>query len=624
MQTQPRKRRRSPSPLSSNNDKDSDTDHEKQAGWSGSHDGHRRKPTRSHSAQMRMREGRGQHGDGNSSYDTSSDSEDSDIAGDHFAALDQFAVKPAQSKSAPIDDKYEEAISAIAKFFDGGDKVSDNVQDSLASIFESALRRQPNDKMLLDIVDKYPRPKNIPNLTVPKTNDCVWDAMKRGPQVADAGLQKIQTVISKSLVPVISIIDNIGQPGGSDRPIAHYLEPLTDVVRLSSQARKDIIRNDMGYPISKLCNWKYKVGGDQLFEDDLMKKLRELKEQHTQFKNPWPGPSSSRFGGHRSDRDYYRAIQSKPFKRYNKKKNNLFNKSTKFPKKKRDCEYDVSETQNVANVTLVTDSHEDIHDSSHTMSSCEYDLHNTSKNFKGGKLSDNYDKWLQITSDKWILDAIEWYAIEFSESPCQNHIPPPLRLSKAEQEALDCEISEFIKFEIIEECMPNEFGSYYSNLFTRDKRDGSKRAIINLKGLTPTLEKHHFKMETIKDVILMMRQNCSFASIDFKHAFFSVKIKNEDRKYLRFKWQGKHYQFTCLPQGLGPASRVFTKILKPAFAHLRGRGIEISGYIDDSISVCDDHEEHELQIGYAVQFFDQLGFTINIKNLSCHPITLIP
>ena len=390
MQTQPRKRRRSPSPLSSNDDEDSDTDHEKQAGRSGGHDGHRRKPPRSHSAQMRMREGRGQHGDGNSSYDTSSDSEDSDIAGDPFAALDQFAVKPAQSKSAPIDDKYEEAISAIAKFFDGGNKVSDNVQDSLASIFEFALRRQPNDKMLLDIVDKYPRPQNIPNLTVPKTNDGVWDAMKRGPQVADAGLQKIQTVISKSLVPVISIIDNIGQPGGSDRPIAHYLEPLTDVVRLLSaalsllsQARKDIIRNDMGYPISKLCNWKYKVGGDQLFEDDLMKKLRELKEQHTQFKNPRPGPSSSRFGGHRSDRDYYRERQNKPFKRYNKKKNNFFNKSMKFPKKKRDCEYDVSETQNVANVTLVTDSHEDIHDSSHAMSSCEYDLHNTPKNFKG-------------------------------------------------------------------------------------------------------------------------------------------------------------------------------------------------------------------------------------------------
>ena len=122
-------------------------------------------------------------------------------------------------------------------------------------------------------------------------------------------------------------------------------------------------------------------------------------------------------------------------------------------------------------------------------------------------------------------------------------------------------------------------------------------------------------METIRDVILMMRQGCSFASVDFKHAFFSIKIKHEDRQYLRFVWQGNNYQFTCLPQGLVPASRVFTKILKPVYSHQRSHDIEISGYIDDSISVCDDYAEHELQMDHAVKLFDQLGFTVTPKNL---------
>ena len=118
-------------------------------------------------------------------------------------------------------------------------------------------------------------------------------------------------------------------------------------------------------------------------------------------------------------------------------------------------------------------------------------------------------------------------------------------------------------------------------------------------------------METVKDVILMMRPNCKFASIDFKHTFLSIKIDEQSRKYLRFEWHGKHYQFTCLAQGLGPASRVFTKLLKPILAHLRGHGIEISIYIDDGILFDDDSSEtFENDIEYAGLNFDSLGYYI--------------
>ena len=91
-----------------------------------------------------------------------------------------------------------------------------------------------------------------------------------------------------------------------------------------------------------------------------------------------------------------------------------------------------------------------------------------------------------------------------------------------------------------------------------------------------------------------------------------MKIKHNNKKYLNFIWNDKHYQFTCMLQGVGPASRVFTKILKPVFSHLRARGIVITGYIDDSLSVCDDSAEHACQINYVVELFDKLGFTINV------------
>ena len=50
------------------------------------------------------------------------------------------------------------------------------------------------------------------------------------------------------------------------------------------------------------------------------------------------------------------------------------------------------------------------------------------------------------------------------------------------------------------------------------------------------------------------------------------------------------YQFTCLPNGLSCAPRVFTKILKPVYSHLRGLGHTCMGHIDDSLLLGYDHE----------------------------------
>ena len=39
------------------------------------------------------------------------------------------------------------------------------------------------------------------------------------------------------------------------------------------------------------------------------------------------------------------------------------------------------------------------------------------------------------------------------------------------------------------------------------------------------------------------------ASIDMKDAYYSIPVKSEDRKYLRFKWEDQFYEFTVFPMG---------------------------------------------------------------------------
>ena len=68
-------------------------------------------------------------------------------------------------------------------------------------------------------------------------------------------------------------------------------------------------------------------------------------------------------------------------------------------------------------------------------------------------------------------------------------------------------------------------GDFLSNIFIRPKQDGKYRMILNLKPFTQYLQHHHFKMDTLKTAVAMVRPHCYMASIDLKDAYYSVPIK---------------------------------------------------------------------------------------------------
>ena len=66
-----------------------------------------------------------------------------------------------------------------------------------------------------------------------------------------------------------------------------------------------------------------------------------------------------------------------------------------------------------------------------------------------------------------------------------------------------------------------------------------------------------------------MRENCFMGSVDLAHAYFSIPVALADRRFMKFEWNDKMYQFAILPNGLSSAPCIFTKILKPIYAQLR-------------------------------------------------------
>ena len=100
------------------------------------------------------------------------------------------------------------------------------------------------------------------------------------------------------------------------------------------------------------------------------------------------------------------------------------------------------------------------------------------------------------------------------------------------------------------------------------------------------------------------------ASLDLKDAYYSVPISEDHRKCLKFRWRGELYHYTCLPNGLSSALRLFTKLLKPVLSHLRACGLVSSIYLDDLQG--DTYDECLANIYYTVNLLSKLGFFIHL------------
>ena len=78
--------------------------------------------------------------------------------------------------------------------------------------------------------------------------------------------------------------------------------------------------------------------------------------------------------------------------------------------------------------------------------------------------------------------------------------------------------------------------------------------------------------------------------------------------------------FCCLPFGLSPVSRIFTKIMKPPMTVLRKTRHQSADYIDDAWLVGKTKREVEQNLMDTRAVLSKLGFVINDKKSVLDPI----
>ena len=116
---------------------------------------------------------------------------------------------------------------------------------------------------------------------------------------------------------------------------------------------------------------------------------------------------------------------------------------------------------------------------------------------------------------------------------------------------------------------------------------------------------------------------CFMASLDYFHAYYSIPVHHSMRKFLKFYWQGQLLQFTCLHHGLACAPRLFTKLLKPVYASLRGQGYQSARFIDDIHLLGADFQSALNNVTATATLIQQLGFHINLVKSVLVPTQIV-
>ena len=236
----------------------------------------------------------------------------------------------------------------------------------------------------------------------------------------------------------------------------------------------------------------------------------------------------------------------------------------------------------------------------------------------GGRLSNFVEGWKRITNDPYVLSiVVKGYRFRFTSPPLLRQTPWEIRSPQDPQEVLGMreQIALMLQKKAIVEVPPDSPG-FYSNLFlVRKSTGGGWRPVIDLKNLNGHIYAPHFHMFTTSSVLSSVEKGDYAFKIDLQDAYFHVLIHPSSRKYLRFAFENRVYQFQVLPFCLNTAPQVFTSLGHTVTAYLHRQGISVIPYLDDWLI---HHPDRQVLLRHQAQLLNTLGlvgFILNPKKL---------
>ena len=150
------------------------------------------------------------------------------------------------------------------------------------------------------------------------------------------------------------------------------------------------------------------------------------------------------------------------------------------------------------------------------------------QNFVAGNIAHHFSDCRSITSDPSILVIVSGYSIDFERLPYQTSVPC-IKFSKRDEHIIAVEVQKLLDKGVLNKTAHCS-GEFISSVFTRTKKDGSQRLILNFKNLNEFVLTGILKWNPSNQLPNYLKEFDYWLEVlDLKDAYCSVPINPRHR-----------------------------------------------------------------------------------------------
>ena len=133
------------------------------------------------------------------------------------------------------------------------------------------------------------------------------------------------------------------------------------------------------------------------------------------------------------------------------------------------------------------------------------------------------------------------------------------------------------------------------------------RICLDPRPLNEAIQREHFKMPTIEEIVTRVAGAKIFSRLDANHGYWQIPLDEESRALTTFNTPFGRYCYKRMPFGIKSAQEVFQKRMSQAFGDLEG----VEPDVDDILVWGATADEHIERLKKTLQRCEEINLTLN-------------
>ena len=139
----------------------------------------------------------------------------------------------------------DEFLGELSKFYESEGTVSDPINAKLASLVDKMVKTSLSEDKLKEKHEKYNRPENCENLINTRVNPEIWSKIRSNTRSRDLKMQKLETSLLKSMIPVVKMSDKLLELKSNSKPasesdVSEFLQLSLDSLALMGHSINEV------------------------------------------------------------------------------------------------------------------------------------------------------------------------------------------------------------------------------------------------------------------------------------------------------------------------------------------------------------------------------------------------